>query len=171
MTKAYEPKRNIPAIMAAILLCLTVLSACLLSGLYARFTAEDAENDEARVASFNIEGSGFSQAINFNMTMNPGDVATKSLTVTNKSEVSVRYTVTLVNTTKNLPLCLHDSASLSYLNLDSERSFSYVLAPGGTDALTYGFEFLWPSDVNDGFVERSGMLDNICVTVLATQID
>ena len=171
MTKAYEPKRNIPVIMAAILLCLTMLSACLLSGLYARFTVEDEAGDEARVAAFNIEGSGFSQSINFNMIVNPGDTVTKSLTVTNKSEVNVRYTVTLVNTTKNLPLVLHDSESLSYLSLDSERSFSYVLLPNATDALTYGFEFLWPGDVNDGFVERSGMLDNIRVTITATQID
>lgn len=156
MAKTNAPKRNVFLIAALILLCLTLVSMSLMSGMFARYTTKSASNDTGRIAKFRVTGNGFTDAVTFNVKMNPGDSQNKTLSVSNGSEVAVRYTVSVENTTNNLPL------EVTGTNLTG------TLAPGADPAdVTFNLE--WPADKNDA--AYSGMLDNIVVTVTAVQVD
>ena len=156
MAKTNAPKRNVFLIAALILLCLTLLSISLMSGMFARYTTKTASNDTGRIAKFTVTGDGFTDAVTLSVKMNPGDSQNKTLSVSNGSEVAVRYTVSVKNTTNNLPL------EVTGTNLTG------TLAPGAASQ-GVAFTLEWPSDKNDA--AYSGMLDNIVVTVTAVQVD
>ena len=156
MAKTNAPKRNVFLIAALILLCLTLVSMSLMSGMFARYTTKSASNDTGRIAKFRVTGNGFTDAVTFNVKMNPGDSQKKTLSVVNDSEVAVRYTVTVENATDNLPLQV------------TGTSLTGTLAPGAAPA-DVTFNLKWPADENDA--AYSGMLDNIVVTVTAVQVD
>ncbi len=65
-------KVNIALFTAAVLLCLTLLTTHLTSGLYARYTTEASSSDSARVAKFVV-------------TAAPANSDTSSITLTDKS--------------------------------------------------------------------------------------
>jgi hypothetical protein len=157
-----------------VLLFLTMLSIWLVCGMFAKYTANSSNAEGARTASFNITGDGFSQSFGLNITMDPGDTVTKTVTVTNQSEVNVRYTIKMQNTTQNLPVELNDSGI--YRDLDNEYTYTGVLASGEESAPV--FSLVWritdtdSNDITDNHdAAYSGMLDNIRVTVTAVQID
>ena len=58
MATQSREKPNIPMCLACVLLCLTLFSVHLCSGLYARYTEKGATNDSARVASFDVSEIG-----------------------------------------------------------------------------------------------------------------
>lgn len=86
-----KTKVNIPMCAALVLLFLTMISIHLTSGLYARYTTAASGSDSARVAKFDVESSlqplldGHGNPIEGKYT----------LTVTNLSEVTVRYSLTV----------------------------------------------------------------------------
>ena len=84
-----KAKMNIPMCAACILLCLTLFSIHLTSGLYAKYTAKGNGSDEARVAKFDVDikGSG-ADAIDVNCTTTSDSC---TIAVTNNSEVAVKY--------------------------------------------------------------------------------
>lgn len=73
---------------AAVLLCLTLFSFRLTSGLYARYITNDDASDSARVASFDVKVTGPEGADCIVSAMSPGKI---TLTVKNDSEVAVAY--------------------------------------------------------------------------------
>ena len=76
--------------IALILLCMTLFSTSMLSGLYAKYTAKNNGEDSARVAKFNVEAAGLSGDITVNASQ--ADAAgTYQFTVTNHSEVAITY--------------------------------------------------------------------------------
>lgn len=52
MVRHHKTKMNIPMCLAAILLCLTLISIHLTGGLYAKYTTSASGNDSARVIAF-----------------------------------------------------------------------------------------------------------------------
>lgn len=76
--------------VALLLLCLVMVSAYMTSGLLARYTTSAQASDTARVAKFDVQVTG-----NNNVTVTADSAAdnTYTLTITNASEVAVRYTV------------------------------------------------------------------------------
>ena len=156
MAKTNAPKRNVFLIAALVLLCLTLVSISLMSGMFARYTTKTSTGDSGRIAQFKVTGDGFSDKVEFSVKMNPGDKETKDLSISNGSEVAVRYTVTVLNTTNNLPLEVTGS------------NLTGTLAPGAASG-NVAVTLEWPAGEND--VAYSGMLDNIVVTVTAVQVD
>ncbi|MBO7158334.1 MAG: hypothetical protein J6W31_06990, partial [Clostridia bacterium] len=76
--------------IALILLCMTLFSTSMLSGLYAKYTDKNDGDDSARVAKFDVEAAGLSG----NVTVDASAGQTNGeyqFTVTNKSEVAVSY--------------------------------------------------------------------------------
>lgn len=164
--------RNTAFFTAILLLCLVLISTAIVSGMLARFTTGDSASDNSRVAKFVVTGTFFSETINLDAVMKPGDSQPRSFEITNSSEVSVEYTVKLRNTTKNLPLSLmigsEKENKTTEFNSADGYTYSAPLAPNGAYS-NFSFELVWPDDKDD--VAYSGQLDNIAVTVTATQID
>ncbi len=160
---------------AGVMLMLTLVSIRLLSGLYARYTTNDSALDSARVARFGITGGGFNQTISLDDVLYPGKTldytGDKGFLITNKSEVSVRYIVTIRDTTRNLPLTLtvDKQDETSAFMSDKGYSFTKTLGPNTTAGERIEFKIEWSSRTNS--VEYSGQLDNIAITVTAVQVD
>ena len=113
MKKRTGNKPNIPFSIAVVLICLLMFSMYLTSGMLARYTTSASFSDSARVAKFDVgatssitnmkfdyrggafkavgEQGGVIVVNNVEQTVHP-----YSLTVTNNSEVAVRYNVELI---------------------------------------------------------------------------
>ena len=87
-----KAKLNIPMCAALVLLFLTMLSIHLTSGLYARYTATSTASDSARVAKFDVLGEiGGTVELTSSMI----EAGKCALTVTNASEVAVKYAISV----------------------------------------------------------------------------
>ncbi len=86
---------------AGVLLCLTMLSLYLVSGLYAKYSSMAEASDGARTAAFYLKAEGdFLQ--NTEVKIIPGDTEEKIIKIVNNSEVSLSYTLIIKNETENL---------------------------------------------------------------------
>ncbi len=95
MRSKQQKKPNMMMRVAGALLLLTLLSACLMPGLYGRYSSSTDGTDEARVAKFDVKLLGTSTDLQFNGS-DFGDVTemqSYSFTVESRSEVSLYYTV------------------------------------------------------------------------------
>ena len=85
-----KAKVNIPMCAALVLLLLTMISIHLTSGLYARYTATSTASDSARVAKFDVKGSGSGD---LTVTSVSNESGSYTLTIENDSEVAVEYDI------------------------------------------------------------------------------
>ena len=92
-----KAKLNIPMFTALILLMLTMISVHLTSGLYARYTAGATASDSARVAFWNVGATSEKPAVSIDCSTDDLDDEYR-FTVTNNSEVTARYDVTVTFT-------------------------------------------------------------------------
>ena len=93
MVRHHKTKMNIPMCLAAILLCLTLISIHLTSGLYAKYISSASGNDSARVIKFGeltITETGDFYEDNKLMII-PGVDLTKKATVSFSGSESVTY--------------------------------------------------------------------------------
>ncbi len=167
-----KAKVNIPIRAAAVLLCLTLCSTSLVSGLFARYAASALNSNSARVAKFSIEGSGrLLQSVKAELI--PGGSQDVEIVIENNSEVAVEYTVTVTKETDNLPLLIGVKKSGSAdpaLTADTATITEQQIAGSHTD--TYTLRIVWPAEEEaDRDPSRMGMVDHIVVTVTAVQID
>ena len=88
-----RPSGNIMMRLAAVLFCLVMFSTYLMGGLYARYTAKAGGNDNARVAKFDVVGTGDDLVEIEQAQQSNGDYL---FTITNRSEVDVSYDVDVV---------------------------------------------------------------------------
>lgn len=164
-----KTKKNIPIRLAAVLLCMTLLSTYCVSGLYARYTVSGRSGDSARVAKFSIEGEGvLTEQIEESFV--PGSSLEKSLSIHNNSEVAVEYTIAVTNATNNLPLLIRvtNTGTPDEVKEGNNIAFTKQQLPGDhTD--NYTLYICWPADDKDP--APMGMVDYITVTVTAAQID
>lgn len=174
--RKYSAKVNIPLCAAAVLLCLTLVSAYSVTGLYARYTTSAQSSSQARVAKFSITGAGaLSQPIEAKLV--PGGSQTVELIIKNDSEVAVAYTVTVANKTKNLPLTFQlEAGGASPTALETQANedgvtFTAQQLPG-SHIDKYQLTIQWPANGDEDYdPARMGMVDYIAVTVTAAQID
>lgn len=104
-----KAKMNIPMCAACILLCLTLFSIHLTSGLYAKYIAKGTGSDEARVAKFDVDIVGNAAdgvAVDWKVT---SDVYT--INVKNNSEVAVEYQITVTDLSEKGVVSVLDSNS------------------------------------------------------------
>lgn len=149
---------------AGVLTLLVLLSACLVSGRLARYISQASGADEARVAVLDASIDN-PMSETFAIYLNPETTAqTVDVNVRNDSEVAVRFTVD-IEETSNIPLIFR---AFGALETDSGTSFHYDSAPGsGETTLTLGIQWdsTQPSYIYSGGVEM------LTVTVNGVQID
>lgn len=160
MRKTKKNKVNIPLYAAAVLLCLTMISVYMTSGLYAKYTTSTTGSDSARVAKFQVTettvSSGESLKTGLVMRIAPGESLSYQVAVKNESEVAIRYQIAVENKYRNLPL-------------------EFICGDTGVIAATDHTEHVctltvsWPEGQNDG--KYAGMVDYLIVTLTAAQVD
>ncbi|MBE6642446.1 MAG: hypothetical protein E7615_02190 [Ruminococcaceae bacterium] len=155
-------KLNIPMCIAAILFCLTLFSFHLCGGLYARYTVSGSGYDDARVARFDVSDEGAFFSENLLIETVPGTFK-RSIHVTNNSEVTVAYTVTIKNTTQNIPYTFSINNSTP---IKDECTVICYLPPNSHR--TVNLLANWDAE---GALEYMGMVDLIKLTVHAQQVD
>ena len=155
-------KVNIPMCIASCLFCLTLFSFYLCGGLYARYTTSDSGEDAARVARFDVSEDGAYFSENLLIETVPGSVE-KEIVVTNNSEVAVAYTVTIKNTTKNIPYSFSVDGSVPMPN---ECTVTCYLKPNSTESISIVAEW-----AEEGALKYMGMVDLITLTISAQQVD
>ena len=155
-------KVNIPICLAAVLLCLTLLSIHMTSGLYARYSSSDAGEDASRVAKFEITKNKEHISEQLVLSLAPGTMVSE-IEVYNKSEVSVAYTLNVENVSKNLPLQFQiDEEPPSANSILKEKEM-----PPDT-MYQYKFSVIWPKE---NALQDMGKVDLIQITIDAVQID
>ncbi len=170
-------KKNLIMRIACILLVMVMITTQLLCGIYARFTTESSGHDSTRVAEFNIthEGTIFDTV---ETAITPGVTQGVDLTITNKSEVAMEYTLTVKNVTGNIePLKFTlntEEGSITPVPTESHEngiSINSARQIPGEHTDKYILNIIWePSDEEDALA-RIGMVDYITISVTATQID
>lgn len=176
---------------AAILGCLTLISAYLLSGVYSKFYTSDFGSDSARVARFSPSFTSTSAEITVENQL-PGlpdipnnsyviDFSVQNTSDENPSEVAMKYKIVL-KTTGNIPLkftLLDKSENTTFdtwdcdgINGKQEHGYtesSFVFGVGTQEKDEYKLKIEWPSDRNDA--QFSGMTDAVYLEVVFEQID
>lgn len=77
--------------VAAVLVCLVLVSVHLMSGMYAKYSTTGSSSDEARVAKLDVDVEGEVNGLSIDATT--GADGNYVVTVKNNSEVTVRYDI------------------------------------------------------------------------------
>ena len=151
-TEKKHGRAPIVAYLALVLLTLVLLSANLTGGLYARYTSQNFGEDSATVAIFQT-GIVPVHTEGLTVSLSPGESQVYAFTLTNQSEVPVRYTVVAENLSGNLPLVFSESTGT--IGFEGSTVASLTVA--------------WNSlDASPDFSEK---VDVISVRVIVEQID
>ena len=148
--------------LACVLLCLTLFSIYLVGGIYAKYIVKDDAYDSARVAKFDVSKSGAYFDDTFEIEVIPGEV-TRTITVENRSETEINYTVQITNTTKNIPYKFSVNGDTPTL-YGCTKTLS--IKSNSTQDVT-----ITASWDGDGALEYMGQLDLIKITIAAEQKD
>lgn len=165
---------------AAVLLCLTVISACATGGLYARYSTGVSFSDHARVALW-----GCSQSITLDsdrLPKQPGDSCAYTISVSNQqtdkvSEVGQKYYIEVV-TAGNLPLTYTMAKDGVTVGTFTETVQNKVWTVSGADMVfqagvagssTYVMTVTWPAEQSS--LAFANVPDYIQVNVCSEQMD
>ena len=158
-----EKAKNWIMRLAAVLLCLVLVTTWATGKMYARYTTRVTVSDQARVAKFNITETGdLTHEIKID-NMKPGETRDFTVEVTSSSEVAVYYTIAVENVYKNLPL------EFTMRNAAGEKIEKATIAPNETDAKTYTLRVTWPKEKADPAC--AGKVDLLAITLTAAQVD
>lgn len=169
--------------IAALLACLTLITAYMLSSAYSKFYSSASSADNARVAEFSPDFT-FAQALDVE-NATPGYSAEKEFSVKNFSgekipEVAMKYKI-ILKTTGNIPLkftvCKSDgSLSQDFIcdGISGKQEYvysndSFVFGANSKETQTYKLKAVWQAEKNDA--RFSGMTDAVCLEVEFLQID
>ncbi len=160
-------KVNIALFAAAVLLCLTLFTTHLTSGLYARYTTTASGSDSARVAKFEVK---YTMPNNVVFDLAPSGTQSQSIEIefTNNSEVTVRFGIKI---TTSVPL-----PNKLVLKVSDEK---YVTADGSK--MEYIIENVWSASPLSGeetftlTIDASSVSDafsgDVSISAVAEQID
>lgn len=171
-----KPKLNIPMCAALVLLLLTIISIHLTSGLYARYTATGTASDSARVAKFDVKADVQPATDEDGNKMEDRFV----LTVTNNSEVAVKYNVVIGFTDPMsiaISIAMDDDPAQTPAENESSVTFTnenWTLAPGSASSPhTLQFAVTDWTDITKSVsgAPTAEMSLNFTVSVTAEQID
>lgn len=149
-------------LLAMVLLCLTMITTHLTSGLYARYIVRGSGEDDARVAKFYVTQDATKFSENLTISIEPGTLE-KQIQVINDSEVAINYTLTIRNATQNIPLLFQVGDEATEL---AETTVSYSMAVGETNQ--YTMKVIFPQENADQYIK---MVDTIEIVLIAEQID
>lgn len=167
-----KTKLNIPMCAALVLLLLTMISIHLTSGLYARYTATGTASDSARVAKFDVKAD-----VQPEKDEHGNDIEGRfTLTVTNNSEVAVKYNV-VIGFTGPMSIAMDDGSAKKPAENESSVTFTnenWTLAPGSASSPhTLQFAVTDWTDITKSVsgAPTAEMSLNFTVSVTAEQID
>lgn len=169
--------------VAALLVCLVLITTYMLSGAYSKFFSGASGGDGARVARFSPKFTS-DKIITVNNQI-PGYNDKISFTVQNTSddkvsEVAMKYKI-VVKTTGNIPLKftvsksdgsqskVFDCDGISGEQIYEYTDGSFVFGVGTKETKDYKLKIEWPSDRNNA--QFSGMTDAVYLSVEFEQID
>lgn len=157
---ASVPVGGIMIRIAAVLLCLVMISLHLMAGLYAKYTSNGSGEDSARVARFNVIVNGTDADLDVTCTSNED---TYTIAVSNQSEVAVSYTISV-----DTSLADADSNAVTPV-LDQSTG---ALAPGGQTQHTLAFSVSDWSAFTEGMKGENGEASlSFTVTINIVQVD
>ena len=160
-----ENLKNAVLRLAAVLLCLTVLSVCMMGGLFARYTTSTSFSDGARVAKFEFSAEEMGeQNADFAFNIVPGETKEIGAVISNDSEVALLCTIK-INSEGSLPL--EFTASDSELKKIGDNTWTLTLEPGTVD----GKEIKFSVAPASSSYEYSGCAALFDFSVIAEQID
>lgn len=167
MASRKRAKINLPMAVACVLLCLTLFSIHLTSGLYARYVSKGEGSDDSRVAQFNVtENIGsLSTELLFELEPGPHEYV---ISVINGSEVAVGYTIAVSNRTKNIPLQFEVRTKESANGETTLDSFEKEFVMASNSVKHFVLRIYWDPENADEFM---GMVDLIDITLKAVQKD
>ena len=168
--------------VAALLVCLVLITTYMLSGAYSKFFSGASGGDGARVARFSPD---FTSAKVLDFEKTPGYTAEIDFSVQNYTdeklpEVAIKYKI-ILKTTGNIPLkftvCKSDgsqSKEFDCYGISGEQIYEYtnsslVFGVGTQEKDEYKLKIEWPSNINDA--QFSGMTDAVYLSVEFEQID
>lgn len=150
--------------IAAVLLCLVMVSVHLMSGMYAKYTTNGSGTDDARVAKFDVEING---SADVTVDCKTGDNGTYEITVNNKSEVAVSYTISVTTAVAKDSLNFDKSAVTAELDTDKG---ALPVSGSGTHILTFTVND-W-SKITKNMTGENGLVSlNFTVTIDVVQVD
>ena len=155
MGRSAKAKKNIPLRLAAVLLCLTLASTYLVSGLLARYTSQGSGGDAARVAGFcpTASISPDSGLIQYDAAHTGDYTLTYQITVKNPSEVAVDYDLVVSFASDDLngsQISLNGGAAQAIAGTDINFGTLGTLTANDTTGATHTLTFT----VTKAFVEE-----------------
>lgn len=162
MMQQTEKNRSLVLRIAAVLLCLILISLWMLGDMYARYTTDKDGSDGARVAAFAVTETGEATK-EITADVKPGDTETYDVTVTNQSETAIHYEIAVENKYNNLPL------ECQMLDSNDNEITQGDIAAGDSSKHTYKLRITWPKNQNDA--SYAGKTDQLVVKLSAVQTD
>lgn len=153
--------------LAVLLLMLVLVTTSMVSGRYARYISSASGADQARVARFSVTENTGGLMERFVISM-PDSDPSRTIVVTNDSEVAVSYTISVVSKYQNLPLKFTIQNGETQVSIDNEP-FVGEIAPGSQ--ATYRLLIQWDSEIAMDPAQYGGMVDELHITLTTTQID
>lgn len=142
--------------ISLITIVLTIFSFSLVVTTYSRYITSSIDDEKGTVAQFKIsevlENGGSEQVLELSLI--PGDRITENVLVTNDSNVTVKYTITITNITNNLPL--------EFTGYVGEIKY------GPSETKICPIIINWPSELNDP--SYSGKVDFIKISIVVEQV-
>ncbi len=164
--------------IAAVLICLVLVTGSLLTGLMARYTTSSEDSDGARVAAFVFDVQAGELAVALPEINKPGDNTTVQITISNKrgnlkSEVAELYTMT-IRELGNLPLTytLTEVDEPSQESpIDGELQKNGTFAASVEETKTYELMVTWPGDNEYKDPKYAGGTAVLKLTITGEQVD
>lgn len=166
------------------LVCLTLVSSCLLAGIYAKYTSASEKSGGIGVVEFNITQHG-TIFENITTTVTPGTTQCAELKINNKCDGPIKYTLTVKNVTGNIPQLKFKlvPANANAPSIDTETesyangvSTNEVIINSSTRPLTgeytdeYYLNIVWEESANENTdLACMGLVDYVTISVTATQ--
>ena len=170
--------------IAALLVCLVLITTYLLSGAYSKFSTSASGGDSARVTHFSPDFTTSATEV-LDVKTTPGYTTAIDFTVQNYSgenppETAMKYKI-ILKTTGNIPLefTLLDGGGTAllpriYNGISGDQIYEYtdsslVFGVGTKKTAQYKLKIEWPSDRNNA--QFSGLTDAVYLSVEFEQID
>ncbi len=167
-TKSNKPHFSVRILQAAAVIgCLTIVSAYLLSGVYAKFSVTASGSESAKVAKFNVTVSEFQGQETAELTVT-NTTAVYTFKVASDSEVAVGYDIIL-----ELPADAGVPGGVSF-TLDGKAASvsgnTYTFSDSSWSFAAGKGERQHTLQVKVSLFEQSSMLEGIAIKVVARQL-
>lgn len=156
--------------MLSVLFCLTLISFWMLGNLYAKYVTQGNGSDDAVVAVFDISDSN-TLTKDFAVSLNGIKSEKINVTISNKSEVAVRYRMEFISD-GNLPLDIQ-AAAVNGENTVTQEGGSWIWTSDkeADGHRTTPDEYEFTIKLQDAGYQFSGGVEHLTLTVTAEQTD